>query len=116
VPDNFVQVGSLLTCIHNVSLLNNPGTITTLLNAVSGSRRNVNEIFAFGWDKVEKQFLTDVSGQSIGPNFKGQAVQDLFIRGICSVPPDKCWSCNQFRSQSLPSIYSSIHYSLISYH
>jgi hypothetical protein len=38
-----------------------------------------------GW-----KFLTEVSGKFIGPIFSGQAVQDLFISGTCSVPPDKC--------------------------
>ena len=48
---------------------------------ISGFHRGVNEIRVFSFffgilRSVERIFLTDVSGRSVGPIFKGHAVQE----------------------------------------
>ena len=49
---------------------------------ISGFYRGVNEIRVFSFfffgilRSVERIFLTDVSGRSVGPIFKGHAVQE----------------------------------------
>jgi hypothetical protein len=73
------------------------------LYVISGFRRCVNELLLF-WDVTQRIMVaTDVSGHLIGPIFKGQAVQEVFLDYLTMRCPEtsvtiilRCVTCQKY--------------------